>query len=580
MSFADVPAGLATNDIISMSEDSGTISGNVLDNDKTGLTVTTIQIAGTEYSVGTAVDITDVGTVQVDANGAYSFTPVEDYSGEVPDITYTVSDGTIIDTANLDIEVTAVADQPTTGSFELDPPALSLNIQTWSNAKNVNGQNLLANGGGGASKEALLDAIDYLRGNSDVLNSDGTSVNATGSGTTDSLVDSNLPEYDAVYISGYVFLEAGETYLYSGSGDDSAAIVIGDNVSSLHVNWKGTSTSGDGEFDVTDSGYYSFQFYAHNADGQGNYNFAVQNADGTEMKYYQNLSAIEDSLTDTSYILGDYDAGIDGSYDTGFYSVNRGYEGASTNSIELTGINLQATDTDGSEYLSFEMSGLPTGAILTFKDALDNQQSVTADANGTASYTPTEGDTGTSEYSDFTLIVGDTIASSLDVSLTVTSTEPSNNDSSSTTLDFEVEVTDSNNSDDTIIFNADSTSMNGGNGTDTLLIDVDGTSIDFSNFDSSVFESLEVIEMTGNGTQSLTNLTTSDVLEITNETVMTDKGLIINGDSADSVSLSGSDWTSTGTVNQGGNDYNVYSFNDTNGTHELLIQTDITQSIL
>ncbi|MGP9493283.1 Ig-like domain-containing protein, partial [Psychrobacter sp. AOP7-B1-24] len=567
----------AVDDSVSMEEDSGTITGNVLDNDQTGLTVTTIQIAGTDYSVGTAVDIPNVGTVQIDADGAYSFTPVEDYSGEVPDITYTVSDGSTTDTANLDIEVTAVADQPTTGSFELNPPGLVLNYQSWSNAKSVNGQNLLANKGSGASEAVLIGAIDDLRNDGVTANDDSTAVTDNGITTTTSLVATDLPEYDAVYISGYVFLEAGETYMYSGSGDDSASIVIGDNVSSLHVNWQGTNTSGNGEFDVTQSGYYSFQFYAHNADGIGNYDFTVQNADGTtEMKYYQDLAAIETSLAGTSYILGDYDVGVDGSDDTGFYSVNMGYEGESTAVIDLTGINIQATDTDGSEYLSFEISGLPADSLLSFKDANGTEQSITIGANGTASYMPTASDTGTTEYSDFTLTVGDTIASSLDVSLVVTSTEPSNNDSSSTTLDFEVEVTNASSSDDNITFNADSTSMNGGDGTDTLLIDVDGTSIDFSNFDSSVFESIEVINMTGNGVQSLVNLTTSDVLEITNETVMTDKGLIINGDSADSVSLSGSDWTSGGSISQGGNDYNIYSFDDTNGTHELLVQTDIT----
>ena len=82
--------------------------------------------------------------------------------------------------------------------------------------------------------------------------------------------------------------------------------------------------------------------------------------------------------------------------------------------------------------------------------------------------------------------------------------------------------------------------------------------------------------MTGNGAQSLTNLSTSDVLDIINDTVMTNKGLVINGDSADSVSLTGNDWTNSGTTTQGGNSYHVYSFNDNNGTHELLIQTDIT----
>lgn len=122
--------------------------------------------------------------------------------------------------------------------------------------------------------------------------------------------------------------------------------------------------------------------------------------------------------------------------------------------------------------------------------------------------------------------------------------------------------------------------MDGGTGIDTLLINVANTSIDFGTFNATVFDSIEVIDMTGNGAQSLTNLSTSDVLDIINDTVLTNKGLVINGDSADSVSLTGNDWTNSGTTTQDGNSYNVYSFSDANGTHNVLIQDDITTTIL
>ncbi|WP_227669518.1 Calx-beta domain-containing protein [Psychrobacter sp. NG254] len=135
---------------------------------------------------------------------------------------------------------------------------------------------------------------------------------------------------------------------------------------------------------------------------------------------------------------------------------------------------------------------------------------------------------------------------------------------------------------DTIVFDADDLIINGGDGSDTLLINVSGTTIDFGTFDATKFESIEVIDMTGNGAQSLTNLSTSDVLDIISDTVMTDKDLIIKGDggiNGDSVTLT-NEWTSNGTTSQSGVSYNVYSFSDTNGTHDLLIQTDITTTIL
>ncbi|MDD2947100.1 MAG: type I secretion C-terminal target domain-containing protein [Acinetobacter sp.] len=160
------------------------------------------------------------------------------------------------------------------------------------------------------------------------------------------------------------------------------------------------------------------------------------------MKYYPDLTSIQNSLQDTSYVLGDYDAGSDGSNDTGFYPVNMGYKGQSTDVIELTGIELKSTDTDGSEYLSFTLSGLPAGAVLTFKDALGNEHSVTVGSDGTVSYIPEDKDSGTTEYTDFILTVGDKTDAVLNVSLTVMSTEKSNGDTSTSILDFEVKVTD------------------------------------------------------------------------------------------------------------------------------------------
>jgi hypothetical protein len=136
---------------------------------------------------------------------------------------------------------------------------------------------------------------------------------------------------------------------------------------------------------------------------------------------------------------------------------------------------------------------------------------------------------------------------------------------------------------DTIIFAADNILMDGGIGIDTILISGAGTTIDFGTFDATVFESIEVIDMTGNDTQSLTNLSTSDVLDIISETGVINKDLIIKGDggiNSDSVTLT-NEWTSNGTTNQGGVNYNVYSFSDANtGTHDLLIQTDIITTIL
>jgi len=98
----------AVNDSITTLEEKA-VSGNVLTNDSipygSTVTVTGFSINGTTYQPGT-VTIPNVGTLTLAANGAYTFTPVLNYNGVVPTITYTISDaGGITDTAELIIKV-------------------------------------------------------------------------------------------------------------------------------------------------------------------------------------------------------------------------------------------------------------------------------------------------------------------------------------------------------------------------------------------------------------------------------------------------------------------------------------------
>ena len=549
---------IARDDSVSILEGAQPVTGNVLTNDNSGLTVTGITIGQNSYAVGESVTISGVGTINVAANGAYTFTPLKNYGGDVPSITYTVTNGTTTDSANLKIAVNAIAEQPLVGTFGFSPLPLSLNMQTWSNAKNINGYNLLQNGGSGAADIALRGAIDYLRTHTSVKNSDGSNVTTIGTTETTSLSSSNLPTYDAVYISGFVFLEAGQNYIYSGIGDDSASIIIGDSVSSLHVNWEGTTTSGNGEFSVNQSGYYSFQFYIHNADGVGNYNFAVNNADGSPMNYYKNVAAIESSLQNTTYVLGGYNAGTnDASNDTGFYTLNRGYSGQSSDVINLTGIDLKATDIDGSEYLSFEVSGLPQGAILTFVDANNVTHSLTADANGKVTYIPSVIDNATLEYKDFKLIVGSKNDDVLDIVLKANSIEQMNGDFKTSTLEFKVNVTDApiistpaddlittGTGDDTIVYNVlNAADDRAGNGTDTWLDYQAADKIEFAAdfFDgllpdrSNLNQFIDIVPGSGNNSVLVIdrdgnagNYNPADLLVIQNQPTLTLQDLLNN----------------------------------------------------
>jgi Ca2+-binding RTX toxin-like protein len=124
---------------------------------------------------------------------------------------------------------------------------------------------------------------------------------------------------------------------------------------------------------------------------------------------------------------------------------------------------------------------------------------------------------------------------------------------------------------DTIVFDAADLIINGGDGIDTLLINVANTTIDFGDFDSSVINNMEVIDMTGNGAQSLINLSTSDVIAMTDS----NNELFINGDdgnNGDEVSLT-ADFVAQQVSDQA--DYTQYQ-STIDPTVNLYIHNDIT----
>ena len=91
---------------------------NATDADGNPLTITGYTIAGIPgtQAVGAPVAIPGVGTVTLNANGSYSFTPAANYTGAIPLITYTVSDGQGgTDTSTLQLSMVPVNDAPVDG---------------------------------------------------------------------------------------------------------------------------------------------------------------------------------------------------------------------------------------------------------------------------------------------------------------------------------------------------------------------------------------------------------------------------------------------------------------------------------
>lgn len=89
------------------------ISGNVLDNDSnpapgTTLQVTSFEIAGVSYAAGSVAVLPGVGTLVINADGQYTFTPAPNYSGPVPVVTYTIDNGQGSVSSTLTLTVTPV----------------------------------------------------------------------------------------------------------------------------------------------------------------------------------------------------------------------------------------------------------------------------------------------------------------------------------------------------------------------------------------------------------------------------------------------------------------------------------------
>ncbi len=93
------------------------VSGNVLPNDSDPdndtLVVTGFVVNGTVHLPGTSVTIPGIGSIIINTNGAYTFTPAPGWNGTVPAVPYTISDGNGgTASANLYIYVIPVNDLP------------------------------------------------------------------------------------------------------------------------------------------------------------------------------------------------------------------------------------------------------------------------------------------------------------------------------------------------------------------------------------------------------------------------------------------------------------------------------------
>ena len=382
---------VAEDKMLSVTGHSGTLSGanqNLLYNDDSDGYITKFTVNGDvkDHSTGVKTAIfaddgtTQLGDITIQANGDYTFTPVKNYSGPVPQITYTTSDGK---TSTLDITVTPVADKPTwetpapsTDGREDAKIAMNLKLPTITDATDLNGT-----GNAGDHPERLGYITLENIGKATVYN--GAAVlTSTGGKITIAIVndegalDTNL-HYTGLDISGtnivkltQVQFEALTIQQEAESGKNITGLKL--SVTSYETNDSGVPISGlDG---ATGTKTFNVNVLAV-TDATPAITLGGSTAAPTETQLQTAIANHHITITDTQgTATGTISAKTEGG--SGAIVI----EEDCTMKIDAAYLkaSVSSTDTDGSEKYVVTVSGLAAGSVVN---------GVTAGADGTVTLT-------------------------------------------------------------------------------------------------------------------------------------------------------------------------------------------------
>ncbi|MCE6977813.1 LapA family giant adhesin [Pseudomonas frederiksbergensis] len=275
----------------------------------------------------------------------YGGSGVGNKQADYAQIKFQPTDGQLLgNTGTVKIDITPVADAPSLSVADNSVKSTGLIKEVWT------GLSGLGTNGSGAASDTLKSVID----GAGTPNSSGTVTNVQSNGSVTAGTASKT--------SGLIYLEAGKTYTFSGTGDDSLLVTIGGkNVAA--TTW-GAGGNLNGSFTPTTSGYYTLDIYHHNQSGPGSYdvNLSVNGGAAVDLSsagvpLYTGVADLAASGVTVSDLHG---TNGEGYYDG--YKLNEGAEGTS---VHLSAIKTALTDTDGSESLSVKISGIPAGSVLT-----------------------------------------------------------------------------------------------------------------------------------------------------------------------------------------------------------------------
>ncbi|MES2823984.1 MAG: retention module-containing protein [Pseudomonadota bacterium] len=340
------------------------VNNNLSTNEDTPMIFTAAQLLGNDTDIELdALSLASVtsganGTAVLNANGDVVFTPNANFSGAA-DFTYIATDGALVsNSATVNVMVNPVADIPVLNiSVEENSGVISIPMTVPPSV--------------GLTSEHFVGIPTVASANAHNLATVEAAVEAATATSTSTITDVAYPSIsadDAYHIQGYIFLEAGHTYQLAGSRDDTLLVKIGGTtVYSVGFNTWGDLHNGldeNGAFPiaptplpVVKSGYYSFEVIIYNGDHGGNLNLDLS-VDGqpaldintTNFNLYTDIATVNSAGALVSNGDGGFHPLLNIETQYNYFSLN---------------VSAALADTDGSESLTVNASGIPIGTTLT-----------------------------------------------------------------------------------------------------------------------------------------------------------------------------------------------------------------------
>jgi len=293
------------------------------------------------------------------------YSPAENESGDITfggtgvgnkqsdytELKFQATDGAAYsDTKTITVDIHPVTDIPVVNVGQYGNLPNGLVIQTWTGG---NLPDALGRNGNGVTQSSELIRVINAK----------TADSAATSGVTVNVSNGNVVEFTATKVSGLIYLEAGKSYSFTGSADDSLAVTVGGQLVSTETWSKGSAISAT-PFTPSESGYYTLDIYHYNQNGPGNYDVNVSINNGPSMALgssgVQTYTSI-DALKAAGAVLDSAHVANGEGYYTG-YVYNHGLEDSA---IKVGPITTTFVDNDQSESHKVEISGLPKGTVIT-----------------------------------------------------------------------------------------------------------------------------------------------------------------------------------------------------------------------